>query len=79
MRLASGQTSIFHYIISNVKLSTMVLDARFFLGPENKSNYFLVESKTRYWPRWRKKQSPPRTEDTYCKMHILQDPSIRWL
>jgi hypothetical protein len=74
-----GQRSITDYIIFNEKLRTMVLDVTVFQGPEIESDYFLVESKIRYWPRWCKRKSLPRAEDTYFKVRLSQDPSIRWL
>ena len=79
-RSARGSKTIIDYIIVNRKLKNLVQDIKTFRSSDIGSDHFLVTSRINLLSRW-KQQSNNRklAKDFVCKLHLLQEESIRRL
>ncbi|NSM56166.1 RNA-directed DNA polymerase [Wolbachia endosymbiont of Atemnus politus] len=77
---ARGYKSIIDYIISNMKMSEMIIDTRVFRGSEIDSDHHLLIGKIKWTPRWKKTNKlSQNTKSEHYRVSLLEDESIKGL
>lgn len=73
--------SLIDYIIANQRISKQVMDTNVLRGYDIYSDHYLVTSRIKMYPRWRKakKNSPDDNAEKVFKVHVLEEQSTREL